>query len=197
MYSKELRGIIESMLSVKVNKRPTINSILKKSFIIQKVADYIIKTILNANLEDKTSEIGNSQIDILKEQALKLGISDYIEETIKVKSQKNIQIPMESSLMNFFTKSELDENTFRDTDSKDDSLVSLFKNQINKLRANFITYGGIKLFNDLENYCGINSKTRVDKETEEYYTTNMGQTNLTLLKMYNQILIYKSKLNKY
>ena len=69
-YSSELRKIIESMLSVKPNDRPTIPQLLKNNFLRPKVANYISDFKKNYKLYDGNEE----QVLILEGQAEEFGI---------------------------------------------------------------------------------------------------------------------------
>ena len=67
IYSNELRQLVDQMLQLNPNNRPTIASILEKKFIKPSVAKYISDFINNPDNDD-------IQKDILREQADKFGI---------------------------------------------------------------------------------------------------------------------------
>jgi hypothetical protein len=69
------------MLSVNPKSRPTISTILEKPFIKKKVASYIYD-FMQIYKNDKTLEADEFQCDILKEQAEKLGVFNFIMKEI-------------------------------------------------------------------------------------------------------------------
>ena len=77
IYSKELRNLIDLMLSVNPKNRPTISFILERPFIKKRVASYIFDFIQNYTIDPKT-DIEDIHIEILKEQAEKLGIFNQL-----------------------------------------------------------------------------------------------------------------------
>lgn len=81
IYSKELRVLIDQMLSVNPKNRPTIATILEKPFIKKKVASYIYD-FLQTFKTDLNSDIDQHQVEILKEQANKLGVFNTIMKEI-------------------------------------------------------------------------------------------------------------------
>ena len=72
IYSKELRNVIDSMLNLNPRNRPTIASLIEKTFLKKYVAEYINDFISNYRRYEGNEE----QIDILKEQAEKFQIFD-------------------------------------------------------------------------------------------------------------------------
>ena len=72
IYSIELRNIIDSMLNLNPRNRPTIASLIEKTFLKKYVGEYINDFINNYRRYDGNEE----QIDILKEQAEKFQIFD-------------------------------------------------------------------------------------------------------------------------
>ena len=72
IYSTELRNIIDSMLNLNPRNRPTIASLIEKTFLKKYVGEYINDFINNYRRYDGNEE----QIDILKEQAEKFQIFD-------------------------------------------------------------------------------------------------------------------------
>jgi len=81
IYSKDLRNLIDQMLNVNPNNRPTINGILEKPFIKKRVLAYMLDNFQNYKTDEKLdiSEVLilielKVQIEILREQAEKLGI---------------------------------------------------------------------------------------------------------------------------
>ena len=72
IYSKELRNVIDSMLNLNPRNRPTIASLIEKTFLKKYVAEYINDFISNFRRYEGNEE----QIDILKEQAEKFQIFD-------------------------------------------------------------------------------------------------------------------------
>jgi serine/threonine protein kinase len=69
-YSKQLRDLIISILSPKLQNRPTIIDILNKPFIRPRVEKYISDMLLRKNSQD----MEDVYLDTLKEQAHLLGI---------------------------------------------------------------------------------------------------------------------------
>jgi hypothetical protein len=96
IYSKELRGLIDQMLSVNPKNRPTIATILEKPFIKKKVASYIYD-FMQTYKSGVDLDAEECQIDILKEQAEKLGVFNNIIKEINAfeldydKNSNNIQ----------------------------------------------------------------------------------------------------------
>ena len=78
-YSQDLKNLVDSMLDSNHRHRPTIANILERSFMKDKVGEYIKDFIQNYNKYDGTEE----QVNILKEQAEKFQI-------FKTKLNKNI-----------------------------------------------------------------------------------------------------------
>ena len=72
IYSTELRNIIDSMLNLNPRNRPTIASLIEKTFLKKYVGEYINDFISNYRRYEGNEE----QIDILKEQAEKFQIFD-------------------------------------------------------------------------------------------------------------------------
>lgn len=70
MYSKEMKNLVDQMLSLNPKNRPTVASILERPVMKPKVAHYISDFIQNA----KEYNAEDVQIEILKEQAEKFGI---------------------------------------------------------------------------------------------------------------------------
>ena len=83
IYSRELRNLVEKMLSVNTNSRPSIAAILEKSFIKQRVANYIIECWREFNDGGKT-DLTEAKMNVLKEQALKLGVFNIVLHEISV-----------------------------------------------------------------------------------------------------------------
>lgn len=71
-YSKQLRDLISSMLSVKPQNRPTIIEILNKPFIKKRVEKYMLDMFNRSNSVNDNDDI---YLDSLREQALILGIA--------------------------------------------------------------------------------------------------------------------------
>lgn len=71
-YSKQLRDLISSMLSVKPQNRPTIIEILNKPFIKKRVEKYMIDMFNRSNSVNDNDDI---YLDSLREQAIILGIT--------------------------------------------------------------------------------------------------------------------------
>lgn len=71
-YSKQLRDLISSMLSVKPQNRPTILDILNKPFIKKRVEKYMLEMFNRNNSVNDNDDI---YLDSLREQALILGIT--------------------------------------------------------------------------------------------------------------------------
>ncbi len=71
-YSKQLRDLISSMLSIKPQNRPTIIDVINKPFIKKRVEKYMMDMFNRCS-----SIIDNDDIylDTLREQAIDLGIS--------------------------------------------------------------------------------------------------------------------------
>ena len=72
IYSKELRNVIDNMLNLNPRNRPTIASLIEKTFLKKYVGEYINDFISNYRKYEGNEE----QIDILKEQADKFKIFD-------------------------------------------------------------------------------------------------------------------------
>ena len=72
IYSKELRNVIDNMLNLNPRNRPTIASLIEKTFLKKYVGEYINDFISNYRRYEGNEE----QIDILKEQADKFKIFD-------------------------------------------------------------------------------------------------------------------------
>ena len=72
IYSKELRNVIDSMLDLNPRNRPTIASLIEKTFLKKFVGEYINDFISNYRRYDGNEE----QINILKEQAEKFQVFD-------------------------------------------------------------------------------------------------------------------------
>ena len=72
IYSKELRNVIDNMLNLNPRNRPTIASLIEKTFLKNYVGEYINDFISNYRRYEGNEE----QIDILKEQADKFKIFD-------------------------------------------------------------------------------------------------------------------------
>ena len=72
IYSKELRNAIDNMLNLNPRNRPTIASLIEKTFLKKYVGEYINDFISNYRRYEGNEE----QIDILKEQADKFKIFD-------------------------------------------------------------------------------------------------------------------------
>lgn len=70
-YSKQLRDLIVSMLSVKPQNRPTIVDVINKPFIKKRVEKYVMELL------SRTSTVDNEDVylDTLREQANSLGLS--------------------------------------------------------------------------------------------------------------------------
>jgi serine/threonine protein kinase len=81
MYSKDLKMLIDQMLSVNPKNRPTIATILEKPFIKKKVAAYIYDFVQTYKNEQNL-EFEECQVDILKDQAEKLGIFNSMVKDI-------------------------------------------------------------------------------------------------------------------
>lgn len=71
-YSKQLRDLISSMLSIKPQNRPTIIDVINKPFIKKRIEKYMMEMFNRCN-----SVVDNDDIylDTLREQALDIGIS--------------------------------------------------------------------------------------------------------------------------
>lgn len=76
------------MLSINPKNRPTISTILEKPFMRKKVAAYISDFIQNNN----TSEDELFQCEILKEQAEKLGVFNYIAKELSIITDNDTNI---------------------------------------------------------------------------------------------------------
>ena len=72
IYSKELKNVIDSMLDLNPRNRPTIASLIEKTFLKKFVGEYINDFISNYRRYDGNEE----QINILKEQAEKFQVFD-------------------------------------------------------------------------------------------------------------------------
>lgn len=72
-YSKQLRDLINSMLKVNPNTRPTIIEVLNKPFLKKRVEKYMAD-LLNRNC-DKNTDIEAAFVDSIKEQADLLNIN--------------------------------------------------------------------------------------------------------------------------
>jgi serine/threonine protein kinase len=79
-YSKQLRDLIGKMLQIKPSNRPTIVDILNKSFIRKKTALYI-NECMNGTPELASTDVDDMFIDGLKEQAEKLMIPGFYDDT--------------------------------------------------------------------------------------------------------------------
>jgi len=77
IYSKELKTLIDLMLSVNPKNRPTISYILERPFIKKRLASYIFDFIQSYTI-DANSEKEEIHIEILKEQAEKLGVFNQL-----------------------------------------------------------------------------------------------------------------------
>lgn len=88
IYTKDLRSLIESMLSVNPKNRPTISTILEKPFIKKKVAAYIYDFIQSYKNDSKL-EADELQCEILKEQSEKLGLFNTIMKEINTFDDNN------------------------------------------------------------------------------------------------------------
>ncbi len=53
IYSKELRNLVDQMLSVNPNNRPTINGILEKPFIKKRVLAYMLDNFQNYKTDER------------------------------------------------------------------------------------------------------------------------------------------------
>lgn len=199
------------MLNIKANKRPTINSILEKPFIKQKVSNYIIKTILSANIEDPSSEIGISQISILKEQALKLGLLDYIEKVLYMKkdqieiSNKQIKIISKPKEITYNDEIVDDNNSFEGikvkTSTNSNKLIldkfgqnkkneydlinKTLLNQIENLKNNFIQITSKSFYNELKNYIN-NLASKSCLNTINSLELNASEINNKIINFVNE-----------
>lgn len=92
-YSPDLRSLIESMLIINPQKRPTISSILEKSFIKPRVINYMIDYI-SSGKKYCDEKVFRMHCEILKMQALKLGILDTLNESLaQVREKEMLKIP--------------------------------------------------------------------------------------------------------
>jgi hypothetical protein len=114
MYSKELRTLIDQMLSVNPKNRPTIATILEKPFIKKRVAAYISDFIQNFKPENNFDGEG-SQVDILKEQAEKLGIFNSIVKEINAYEGDNDKSnPQGNKFMSYLKKKQEEKKKLED-----------------------------------------------------------------------------------
>lgn len=87
------------MLSINPKNRPTISTILEKPFLKKKVANYIYdfiknsEEILSKNNLEKVSDYYLEQSDILKEQAEKLGVFNYLVKDLN--ANVHVKDPLE------------------------------------------------------------------------------------------------------
>ena len=88
MYSKEMKNLVDQMLSLNPKNRPTVASILERPVMKPKVANYISDFIQNS----KEYNAEDVQVEILKEQAEKFGIFNN-------KMLKEIDIEYENKTM--------------------------------------------------------------------------------------------------
>jgi serine/threonine protein kinase len=73
IYSKQLRDLIQKMLSVKPSTRPTILDILNKSFVRKRAIAYINECISGIGMELAPTDVDDMYVDSIKEQGEKLG----------------------------------------------------------------------------------------------------------------------------
>lgn len=190
-YSKDLRSIIESMLEVKANKRPTINYLLEKPFLKYKVADYIINTIKSSI--DKNSDITETQVEILKMQALKLGILEYIEQQLNPDNDnnsinKNEVDTMNKDIFNININSNAASNLYSDNRNLNDFIVGNNKSSSNTNNTNQNNDFNVKTtYNKIDNNLNYETFTNINKSLEDEYFSNKVNNNFNNIYSSNKL----------
>ena len=177
-YSKNLRNLIEQMLSVNASKRPTISNILERNFIIPKTINYMVNYFLNFdNITDLNNETKLKQREIIKEQALKLGIFDLVqEETSKRREliiiEQNQKVKEEITLINNIPQS----NSLSGSKLLIESQIKILSNQCKSVIGD---NNYRELYNNIKNNANENSCS-----------------NREFISLINQIIIYEEVLSQ-
>jgi serine/threonine protein kinase len=118
LYSKDIRDLIHSMLTIDQKARPTIKVISQNPIVKKAVAKYLIKLIR----ESQEEELDELSIDGIKIQIIKFGIGPLIQsdpecddkikgvllgnykETLKVEELKYLKLTKEQELRNELSK---------------------------------------------------------------------------------------------
>ena len=84
MYSKGLRDLITKMLSVKPQQRPSVLDILNKMFVRKRVTSYLDECLNKPSAELAPTDVDDMFVDSLTEQAEKLMIPGFCEDSSTV-----------------------------------------------------------------------------------------------------------------
>ena len=191
-YSQELRDLINQMLSISPNKRPTISNILGRKLIKVRLIKYISE-YLNTHKKDYIErELSLKLSEVLINQSKKLGIIDLIE-CENIKNNNNSNNTNNEKINNEISKTNVDnnakeissinknttysnnfDNNTRDKEFNDikDSLfniskskfISSFENKVKSLKDKLISSLGNETFNKVNNI--LFDKTNNNKELE-------------------------------
>lgn len=159
-YSKELRNLIEVMLSVKSQNRPNISQIFEKDFIRNHICDYLKDTI-NSN------DISEEEIKILKDQAFKLGLLDYLTKLLETENENISCLLSSGDKINSELECENNKNEFEDD----------YLNSIKLMKEKFIILNSSKIYDNMINFFQINHKKNIDDETVNYYNSLIKESN--------------------
>jgi serine/threonine protein kinase len=139
VYSKEIRDLIHSMLSIDLKNRPNIKIISNNPIVQKAVSRYLIKIVKESN----DGDFNDSFVDGLKIQVIKFGISSIIQsdsdcddkvrnfllgnrkESLKMEELKYLKLTKEQELRNELFKKQKLENeikNLKEIQSKIDSV---------------------------------------------------------------------------
>ena len=209
IYSTELRNIIDSMLNLNPRNRPTIASLIEKTFLKKYVGEYINDFISNYRRYEGNEE----QIDILKEQAEKFQIFDVklnldnfnlngcyntennnVYNVADIYNIENNQINEENKKIDIQPKKNMN-NYYQRIDIKDNKYSSLVNEKYKENRKykkvlNFSPEKNNKN-NEINNYIRNNNKILAKQQSEiNYNYTNESFDNSNLLFIYLNINIF-------